>query len=337
VAQSTDGAVFTFNRETGELIFGMEERPVPQTNVAGEWTSPTQPFPVARAAHAQSHDARGSREVTPEHKALGENFWDSNGFADVVCAVEDRRVLLNLPGAQGGSNWQGVTYNKALGLLIGNVMDAGQYGKLQPQAPGGRRGAAPPAAAAAPPTPAPPAPPGPTPPTSYGKTPGPTNRFWNNANMWSCSAPPWGQLVAVNANTGDIVWRVPLGEFEELTKLGVPQTGTPLSGGGISTAGNLVFIGATIDGYFRAFDARNGKELWKDRPRRLHSGHLHGPRRQAVRRRRRQRRRVLQSSDVGRGHCVPHQVKRFVRFVGFVRFEGVRRYGEPLFNCIPTL
>jgi quinoprotein glucose dehydrogenase len=83
--------------------------------------------------------------------------------------------------------------------------------------------------------------------------------------MWSCSAPPWGQLVAVNVNTGDIAWRVPLGEFEELTKLGVPPTGTPQSGGGISTAGNLVFIGASIDGYFRAFDARNGKELWKDK------------------------------------------------------------------------
>jgi quinoprotein glucose dehydrogenase len=90
-------------------------------------------------------------------------------------------------------------------------------------------------------------------------------RFWDNSKMWSCSAPPWGELVAVNASTGDIAWRVPLGEFEELTARGVPPTGTPSSGGAITTAGNLVFIGATVDGYFRAFDARNGRELWRDK------------------------------------------------------------------------
>jgi quinoprotein glucose dehydrogenase len=65
----------------------------------------------------------------------------------------------------------------------------------------------------------------------------------------------------VNANTGDIAWRVPLGKFEELEKKGI-KTGTPSLGGAITTAGNLVFIAATIDGYFRAFDARSGQELW---------------------------------------------------------------------------
>ena len=89
-------------------------------------------------------------------------------------------------------------------------------------------------------------------------------RFWDPAKRWSCTEPPWGELVAVNANTGDIAWRVPLGEFEELAAKGI-HTGTPSSGGAITTAGNLVFIGATIDGYFRAFDARNGKELWSDK------------------------------------------------------------------------
>jgi quinoprotein glucose dehydrogenase len=100
---------------------------------------------------------------------------------------------------------------------------------------------------------------------SYNKTPGPGSRFWDNSDMWSCTQPPWGELVAVNANTGDIAWRVTLGEFEALTAKGVKPTGTPNAGGAISTAGNIVFIGATIDGYFRAFDARNGKELWRDK------------------------------------------------------------------------
>jgi len=65
----------------------------------------------------------------------------------------------------------------------------------------------------------------------------------------------------VNANTGDIAWRAPLGIFDELAAKGL-KTGTPNTGGSIATAGNLIFIGATTDGRFRAFDARNGKELW---------------------------------------------------------------------------
>ena len=120
----------------------------------------------------------------------------------------------------------------------------------------------------------------------------------------------------MNANTGDIAWRTPLGEFEELKAKGVPPTGTPSSGGAITTAGNLVFIGATIDGYFRAFDARNGRELWKDKlPLPSHGipTTYHGPRRQAVRRRRRERRRVLRSPDGRRGDRVRAAVDRMER------------------------
>jgi glucose dehydrogenase len=80
-----------------------------------------------------------------------------------------------------------------------------------------------------------------------------------------CVPPPWMELVAVSANTGDVVWRVPLGEFEELTAKGIPPTGTPSAGASIATAGNLVFIGGSMDGFFRAFDARNGKVLWRDK------------------------------------------------------------------------
>jgi quinoprotein glucose dehydrogenase len=120
-------------------------------------------------------------------------------------------------------------------LIIANVHNAGQWGHLESSGDG------------------------------YRKTPGPFSRFWNNESRWSCTEPPWGELVAVNANTGDIAWRVPLGEFEELTAKGVKPTGTPNSGAAITTAGNLVFIGATIDGWFRAFDARNGRELWRDK------------------------------------------------------------------------
>ena len=75
--------------------------------------------------------------------------------------------------------------------------------------------------------------------------------------------PPWGTLNAVDLNKGEIAWQVPLGEFEELTKQGIPITGTENYGGPIVTAGGLLFIGATMDSYFRAFDKTTGLEVWK--------------------------------------------------------------------------
>lgn len=75
--------------------------------------------------------------------------------------------------------------------------------------------------------------------------------------------PPWGTLNAIDLNTGEIVWKVPLGEFEELTARGIPQTGTENYGGPVVTAGGLVFIGASKDEYFRVFDKKTGNELWK--------------------------------------------------------------------------
>ena len=89
-------------------------------------------------------------------------------------------------------------------------------------------------------------------------------RFWEPTKKYSCAEPPWGELIAVSSDTGDIVWRIPLGEFEELAAKGI-KTGQPSLGGGITTAGNLIFIGATIDGIFRAIDARNGRELWREK------------------------------------------------------------------------
>src|SRR5437762_4138354 len=77
-----------------------------------------------------------------------------------------------------------------------------------------------------------------------------------------CNAPPWGLLTAVNANTGDVAWRVPLGSYRELEEKGIKGTGAPNLGGPIVTASGLLFIGATNDRRFRAFDSKTGQELW---------------------------------------------------------------------------
>jgi len=74
--------------------------------------------------------------------------------------------------------------------------------------------------------------------------------------------PPWGRLKAIYLTTGRIVWKVPLGEYQELTRRGIPKTGTTNFGGAMTTAGGLVFCGGTRDLKLRAFGSQTGEELW---------------------------------------------------------------------------
>jgi glucose dehydrogenase len=272
------GVLFVFNRETGEPMYGMEERPVPQTTVKDEWTSPTQPFPLKPAPLARNSLKKAELDalakISPELEAHCKGLWEKYNLADAVPydPWREKQDIVVFPGAIGGGNWNGVMFHKPLGLMITNVMNAGQWGHLEEGGGrrGGRRGApagegagrgragAPPddderqAAAAASGV------------RQMSKVTPEGGRFWDAAHMYSCAPPPWGELIAVNANTGDIAWRVPLGEFPELAAKGI-KTGQPMLGGGIATAGNLIFIGATVDGYFRALDARNGQELWREK------------------------------------------------------------------------
>jgi glucose dehydrogenase len=265
------GLLFIFDRVTGEPVFGIEERPVPQSLVPGEKTSPTQPFPLKPPPLARNSLKKSElpTTITPELMAHCHALWDKYQLQDTVPYTPWNigKDVIVFPGAIGGGNWNGVAFNKKLGLMVTNVMNAGQWGHLEEIKRGegggrsgrggggggefagsGGRGGTPPAPddAAAP----------------YRKVTPEGGRFWQPDTRYSCNPPPWGELIAVNANTGDVAWRVPLGSFDELEKKGI-KTGTPSLGGAITTAGDLVFIAATIDGYFRAFDARNGKELWK--------------------------------------------------------------------------
>jgi quinoprotein glucose dehydrogenase len=286
------GMLFMFDRVTGAPLFGMEERPVPQSTVPGEKSSPTQPFTIKPPPLARNSLKKSELPTTisPEHTAYCAALWEKYNLQDTVPYTPWRLTqdIIMFPGAVGGGNWNGVSYNKKLGLIITNVMNAGQWGHLEEVKPGDGRGGrggpgggagrgpgGPPAGAAAAGPPAGGPPPGAgrggrgpaiddgiSVRSPYRKVTPEGGRFWDPVHRYPCNEPPWGELIAVSANTGDIVWRVPLGEFEELEKKGI-KTGTASLGGGITTAGDLVFIAATIDGYFRAFDARNGKELWK--------------------------------------------------------------------------
>ena len=263
------GLMFVLDRTTGEPVWGIEERPVPQTTAPGEKTAPTQPFPVKPPPLARNSMTKAElATITPEHEAYCKALWDKYNLQDSAPYQpwNDKQDIVLFPGAVGGGNWNGVTVNTPLGLMITNVMNAGQWGHLELGA-GGRgrrgegRGAAPPAAGRGAVTnndeTAPPA-------QTWRKVTPEGRRFWDPKTMYSCQAPPWGELIAVSTKTGDIAWRVPLGSFDALDAKGI-KTGTPGLGGAITTAGNLVFIGATVDSKFRAFDARNGRELWSDK------------------------------------------------------------------------
>jgi quinoprotein glucose dehydrogenase len=86
---------------------------------------------------------------------------------------------------------------------------------------------------------------------------------WLDSKGYPAISPPWGTLSAIDLNTGEYVWKITLGEFKELTARGIPPTGAENYGGPVATAGNLLFIAATKDGMFRAFDKRTGKVLWQ--------------------------------------------------------------------------
>jgi glucose dehydrogenase len=246
VAQTTKmGMLFMFNRVTGEPLFGMEELPVPQTVVPGEFTAKTQPFPIKppQLARLKFDPAKDFYTLTPEHAAFCKGVWEKHEmFADGPYApMPLKGNVVTFPSTLGGGGFGGVSYNPQLGLVFVNVSHLGMVGRMELRKNPD------------------------TGETTYVKNSplgGAYGRFWNPENRIPCSAPPFGELVAVNANTGDVAWRVPLGIVEELEAKGIRNTGALNLGGSMATASGLVFIGATADSRFRAFDAKTGKELW---------------------------------------------------------------------------
>jgi quinoprotein glucose dehydrogenase len=249
-AMNKVGLLFLLNRVTGKPIYGVEERPVPQSELPLEHTSKTQPFPLKPPPLARmAMTAADIATVTPELEAACRKLIEGVQLGGPYLPVSYNRLRVQFPGNHGGVNWGGTSFNPQLGYLFVNTNEMGQLSGLKDRDP---KSAGPALANGVGNRVDPDGP--------YEGVPG-GGRFKDNASNMFCQQPPWGELTAVNVNTGEFVWRVPLGITESLP-VEKQKTGRPGNGGTIATAGGLVFVGATDDSRFRAFDAKNGKELW---------------------------------------------------------------------------
>ncbi len=233
------GHIFVLNRDTGEPLFPVEERPVPASDVPGEEAWPTQPFPVLPPPLL-------------EPKIGVEDAWGTSVGSESTCrvALETARNegiftppsfegSVIFPWWGGGVNWGGASYDPERNVLVTAVKRLPAVMKLVPrksETEGSMLG---------------------TPYTNSGGV-------LYGTNGLPCIAPPWGILVGVNLDSGEIEWRVPLGEMPPETVF-PPQEllGTMFWGGPITTAGGLVFAAGSLDGHLRAFDVETGEELWK--------------------------------------------------------------------------
>jgi membrane-bound PQQ-dependent dehydrogenase (glucose/quinate/shikimate family) len=245
------GQIYIFDRRDGTPLLPIQEKPVPQTDVPGEWTSKTQPYSVGMP------DLAGPR-------LRESDMWGISPFDQLLCRIQFKHVRyegeftppslkgsLQYPGLNGGSSWGSVTLDPERNLLIAPSLRMSFIVKLIKREPNMKdpKHSEP----------------------QYG-TP-----YLTSANIFftklyvPCQAPPYGLISAIDLTTRKVVWEKPLGTAEELGPRGLkshlPFTiGTaPIVGGAIATAGDVIFIGAAADNRLRAIDTLTGRVLWSDK------------------------------------------------------------------------
>jgi quinoprotein glucose dehydrogenase len=252
VAQGTKaGHLFLLHRETGEPLYPVEERPVPQGGVPGETLSPTQPIPsFPPPLHPHAFTAEDAWGLTP---------WDRGACrrrieqlrAEGIFTPPSLRGTLQYPGVAGGMNWGGVAWDPERNLLITPLNRFGIVIQAVPRDEAER----------------------------FERPPGflgfhrqlgapylAAQSLLLSPLGAPCTPPPWGSLVAIDLAVERIAWEVPLGSTRGRAPWPIwLDIGTPHMGGPLLTASGLTFIGATGDNTFRAFDSRSGQLLWEHR------------------------------------------------------------------------
>ena len=235
VAQVTKtGYVFLFDRVTGRPLFEIKDQPVPASDLAGERASATQPIPVRPPPFAaQSLDESNLTDIGPaNHASALERLGKIRGGPAFNPPSTVGTVVI--PGYHGGANWSGASFDPTTGRLYVNSNNVPNIITMAGSKPGAKE--------------------------PFGHTG--YNQFLD-LEGYPAIKPPWGVLTAIDLNSGEFAWQVPLGEHPELTARGIPRTGTETFGGSIVTAGGLVFIAGTKDERFHAFDKQSGRLLWE--------------------------------------------------------------------------
>ena len=256
LAQGTKmGFIFVLDRRTGEPLFPVEERPVPQETDVDLVLSPTQPWPVLPEPVTQSDfDIDEPFGLTFLDKHLCRRLLREMHY-DGLYTPPSTRWTMHYTGNAGGINWGGVAIDPQRGLLVVNASNFAWKVKLIPRAEfaqvarenfgheiGPQRG------------------------TDYG--------IWREIVRsplgLPCNPTPWGTLTGIDLTTGERLWQSTLGTTRDLAKeaIGIPlslNTGTPNLGGPLVTGSGVTFIGAALDNYLRAFDNATGEEIWRHR------------------------------------------------------------------------
>lgn len=228
--------LFLLDRVTGKPIYEIKETPVPtDTDMIGEAPSPTQPMSVTPPLGRTSFELSELANLSPQQKEGCDKIIKSMNISGARF-LQPQRVdsgVARFPGSWGGIDWSHAAFDPKSGTYVLNISNMASP-QVMVRKPDG----------------------------TYDMRDG-YQWFWDKVSHMPCQVPPWGELYAVNVNTGGILWHTTLGVTDGLanSEFGL-NTGRPNVGGPIITGSGLIFIGATDDERLRAFDIRTGKELW---------------------------------------------------------------------------
>ncbi len=249
VQTAKTGLVFVLDRETGQPVIPVEERPVPQGAPPGETLSPTQPFPVRPPPVVPNTASPG--------KAFGVTIFDRIACANLIRSARAEGLFtppseqgtLFLPFTGGGGNWGGAAFDARRNLLVVNMSNIAQLITLIPTERAAGLEETSEAAEIAP---------------MEGAPFGVSRETLVSPLGLPCTPPPWGVIAGIDVAKGEIVWRRVLGTTRDVAPFGLEiETGMPNLGGPLATAGDLIFISAAFDSYLRALDTETGNELWR--------------------------------------------------------------------------
>nr|WP_280924802.1 pyrroloquinoline quinone-dependent dehydrogenase [Enterobacter hormaechei] len=254
VQATKQGFLFVVNRLTGEDVWPIEERPVPQGDgsVQGEVLSRTQPFPTKPAPLL---DQSKKPEIWKLADIVGggqcSRLWDNLTYEGMYTPPTTKgEGTLTYPDSAGGVQWGGVAFDPQKQIAIVNTSHIVQYVKLYSREDydnadkdsGNESGFAP----------------------QEGAPYGMRLLVASNWLGMPCWQPPFGEIVALDMHTGDVKWRRPVGASQQYGFFMPESWGSPTIGGPAVTAGGVIFIGASMDAKVRAYSVESGEELWSD-------------------------------------------------------------------------